>query len=168
MDNNHCIKRANSMNSASGFILMTSLIFLLIFSFLGVYAFNTSLMEIKMSDNFNFHFKALITAENILRVAEKQLLLGRNDCWDDCVADQFEMRGRYYVDDLGNDCCSKIIGSGSIAHYYRVVAKVVDEKNRVVASLQSTYAFPEIGTVTLPACEYNSREISIGRQSWSY
>jgi len=167
------------MDKAQGLILPTVLIFLLIFSLLGISALTLSQLQLRMSQHALLAQKQLQTAETGLRLGEQNLTDGRcliplqNYPWQtttDCVFTVQQLTGHYVIEQLPSPPDVYVVAMSrrhehseasvvKTALYYRITAWLTQEKKPIII-LQST--FIKVGQ----PCNKGGKQVKVGRLAW--
>lgn len=173
--------------SIRGFILLAVLVFLHIFSLIGLLSFINVSTEIKSNVHQEQKNELMRMAKQILNSLEKQVAAGVVTCviplmaaaemskkpfswwqFNTCHGNLLKIRYYYGIELLGNDACGLISqnhdNQNLIANFYRISLLVLPEKtNNTKIRLQSTMAtslksrFP---------CQGNRHRVVLGRQMW--
>lgn len=165
----------------TGSALLSMLLFLQIFTLLGLYMAADSLLELKESATFWQKQTALLSAEYALRQVENQLLTQEPVCmlpniapitlaaqslswWQSSVTCHVSYRGAryfYVVESLDHDACALVNPVQKMsAHYYRVTLLGLPVK----LILQSTMVKEDYSA---KICEGNVHSVAMGRQRWT-
>jgi Tfp pilus assembly protein PilX len=167
-----------------GFSLVIVLIFLLIFSMMGLSALEMSVMETKMSRDSWHHDQLLHEAEQALLEVESkeikqpyfcsipvissQTLLAKPLSWWQSLvscAGNFPMVQYYYViESLGEDPCAYLDDPHLSVDYFRVTLLGLQVNSGAKIYLQSTLVLPHSGDSA--GCNLMSHHVSAGRQMW--
>ncbi len=166
-------------NNQKGFALLLVLIFIQIFSLLGFYALESSVLAEKTNNeswkNENIYF----ISEHILHGIEMNFQDALSDClvkegdiindWrsPDVCSGQFEGGHYYYVvEKLGEDSCARIQNTDInqfSAYYFRITLLVMIEKENIKRIFQSTIVKPDR---RVEHCDMSFYWVSRGRQAW--
>ncbi len=163
-----------------GFVLVTVLIFLFIFTLFALSAVESNQIDIKLVANEKTHQQLSENAEAGLKLAESSLddnckaclaktltrnaLLNMSDPWWQLNGQQLVDNTRIIIENLGLDPCARI-NKKTASNYYRITAKASDNEQYQTVLLQSTIALPH---KTTQVCDGTIRKIQAGRQSWRW
>lgn len=158
------------MNKTKGFILIIVLVFLQIFSLIGLFNISTVTHVMKSNSHLYQGYCLRLKSRQFLQTLEREIkpeciipitpapLLGKKPLsfWqvNACHANVDGIRYDYSVEWLGDDACA-VMENGSQARYYRLTLKTGHYL------LQSTLAQP---ISTQKACEGKAHLLQAGRQ----
>lgn len=172
-----------------GLVLVSVLLFLLMFSVLAITALNMATLQFRMTQNLIAGDRLFYAAETGLRQASRQLMSGhpsvcllttqplanyyaqQNAAWwlaaQTCHVSSGDIKASYVIEELTHVACNKIesaIKAG--VNYYRITAWAISAASQTPTILQSTLA------VTNPLKQDNVaicdkvHTLSAGQQSW--
>jgi hypothetical protein len=169
----------------NGYILFVVLIFLQIFSCLGLYELTAISLTLRKNNHHLIRESYLLQAQKILKNLEEDVIAGHPTClvtissasiparmplrwWQQKSCSRSNRAVRYYyrVESLGNDACA-VISKNQYNHimpaaYYRITLLMAMDKIRgAKLILQSTLAKP--GTDPL-SCPGKMHRVTLGRQ----
>lgn len=170
-----------------GFVLLIVLIFLQIFSLMGVAAFLNAKMGFKIAREFEQKNTFFSSSKYILRLLAAKMTVDKIHClieiipatematkppfwWKQfsCGGQLSEIHYYYVVESLGQDPCAIIENSANnqklIADYYRITLLSLSNKMKSVRILlQSTIAKASPSSLS---CTNNLHRVTIGQQMW--
>lgn len=165
----------------TGIVLITVLLFLQLFTILGLFALQNGFLAKMTSQAFYQHDKDQRQAEYILSEVEKNgsvscltTVTERNDWiskpldwWKSsamCAGHKNHYQYYYAIESLGEDPCAYMEGQANkLAHYYRVTVLVLSENQKQKELLQSSIIKMDN---MVRECEGKPHPIIPGRQMW--
>jgi len=173
------------MKKSAGFVLMTVLIFMQLFSLISLYSVTTASVIMKSNDHLWQGMKLRQNSQAILQRLSSHVMANNNICfipltpasdlakktltWWQLMGCRDNVNGiRYYyvMESLGEDPCAIMqnnsINQPVIAHYYRITLCIIPESKPYCYLLQGTTALPRAATLT---CQQKSHTVTKGLQS---
>lgn len=173
--------------SSSGFVLVTVLLFLQVFSLISLYGLMYASTTMKRNDHLWYGYNDRLKSNQFLQKLESGVVLDPAACnipvtpspvlarkpiswWQlhTCSANADGIRYYYAVESLGDDPCG-VTEKGNrnqwlIANYYRITLFMLPDKLKGAKYLlQSTIALSGVQAL---ACEGNLHRVKPGRQTW--
>lgn len=170
-----------------GFVLLIVLVFLQLFSLLGLYGLTTASITTRTNRHLWQRDRDLLVSKKLLHDIENQLSADSLTCviqrlsrsvlarkpiswWQQnaCSGNLIEMRYYYVMETLGNDPCG-VLGKDDnnqavIPKYYRITLYVLPDKmRRAKLILQSTMAKQ---SEERSICSGTPHQVELGRQMW--
>lgn len=170
-------------NGCRGFVLVMVLICLQLAMLFGLYALQTSSLEVLTSHKAQLKLDFINKTEQALKTLEAQTneqlfacqipimslseLAAKPIPWweaQSCAGNFQSIQYYYVVELLGEDKCAHIKWTrGKVADYYRITLLGFDQKTKNSLMLQSTIIKAQ---VVSEECEKDMHQVELGRQSW--
>ncbi len=171
-------------HKSEGFVLLIVLVFIQIFSLLGLSAMNNVFLLLKTSNTLDIHSSYFHQSTVVLTIIESMVVHQIPDCvipvtepdvliakslnwWQSyACSDTFSSLIYYYVvEPLAVDPCANIEHAGSsFADYYRITLFLFSRTGGARIFLQSSLVRPD--TTSKGRCNGQKHVVRIGRQSW--
>ncbi len=168
------------MVKMQGYIMVAILLFLQIFTLLGLYALESSRIAIKTNNEAIENNQISELINQVLKKIESNAEIYTPSCiindatmdeikskplswWEQvsCAGNFQSIQYYYVVELLGKDACAQL--HDAVAEYERITLFTITEKKEARLQ-QSTIIKPVIDTST--HCEQTVRQVVAGRQSW--